>query len=359
MVKVTKIDEELYDRIVGIIYLNSLDYQKKFDNDFRKVLDACLNDYLGLIKEHFVDIFYYAQVVINCDYMNRIVKSFLQGRHSTAFKQLKNVLKENNDMFVVDIDANETFYRMRSFDKRKGLRRTDLFHIPITQKRIIQTQRYSAPGYPCLYLGKSIYVCWEEMQRPDTETTLVSCFKSQNKLRVLDMRIPTLFEFFDDAEKYILSFPFIIAAGIPVCNSKDIFKPEYIIPQLILEWVIENNSNKKETIYGVYYTSVNRNEDFYWGLDHEWDNLAIPVQTPLSEEAYCPKLKQLFYCTRPTCYEYEFILGNINNTGHWDGGPKRRDSDGMKNDYYRSVFSRMEELLEKRSFNVIDTDEPE
>ena len=350
------IDEELYDKILWILSNSCEDYQKKYDDDFRKVLNACLKEYMSLVKEVTIDIFFYAKVVSNCDYMNRIVKSYLQGRHSTAFTQLKNILKSNADLYTTEVQAGELFYRMRSFDKRKGLSRKDLFHIPISKKRIIKTQRYSAPGYPCLYLGKSIYGCWEEMHRPNTETTLISCFKSQENLRVLDLRVPTLDEFFKETERYLQLFPFIIACGIPVRNAEDVYKPEYIVPQLILEWIIDNRIGKTDGLAGVYYTSANRNMDFYI-LDHEWDNLAIPVQDSLSDDDFCPKLKSMFFCTKPTCYEYEHIQGNINATGYWDDGPRRNDPEGLKNDYYMSLFSRLEELIERMVFYEVDTEE--
>lgn len=349
------IDEELYDHILWILSHSCENYQKKYDDDFRKVLNACLTEYLSLVKEVMIDFLFYARVVANCDYMNRIVRSYLQGRHSTAFAQLKNVLKSNADLYVTEVGTGDLFYRMRSFDKRKGLSRKDIFHIPISKKRIIKTQRYSAPGYPCLYLGKSIYGCWEEMHRPDTESTLISCFKSQENIQVLDLRIPTLDEFFHNTEKYLQLFPFIIACGIPVRNTEDVYKPEYIIPQLILEWIIDNRASSKNGLAGVYYTSANRNDDFYI-LDHEWDNLAIPVQNSLSEEDFCPTLKRMFYCTKPTCYEYELMQGKINSESYWRvNNPKR--SDPLKSGYYESLFFKMEELVDNMIFYEVDTDE--
>lgn len=354
---VIHIDEELYDNILSILSRRCEEYQQKYDNDFQKVLDSCLMEYLSLVKGVVIDIVFFARVANNCHYMNRIVKSYLQGRHSTAFSQLKNVLKSNAGLYVTSIESGEFFYRMRSFDKRKGLSRKDLFHIPMSKKRVIKTQRYSAPGYPCLYLGKSFYGCWEEMHRPDTESTLVSCFQTQEDINVLDLRIPTVHEFFLESEKYIQLFPFIIACSIPVLNSDDVYKPEYIVPQLILEWIIDTNYSKADHVLGVYYTSVNKNDDFYGGLDHEWDNLAIPVQEPLGSGLFCPVLKRIFHSTKPTCYEYELIQGNINTTGYWDGGPQRSDPNGLKDDYYMSLFSRMEELLERRVFDVVDTQE--
>ena len=353
----SRIDEEIYDHIVWILERGCSEFQEKYDDDFLKVLDACMNEYLRILKDEVQpDMIFFAKVANNRHYMSRIVRSYLQGRHSTAYTQLKNILKSNDDLYVTEIAKDELFYRMRSFEKRKGLSRKDLFHIPMFKKRIIKTQRYSAPGYPCLYLGKSIYDCWEEMHRPNTETTMISCFKSQKGFNVLDLRVPTLDEFFKETEKYLQLFPFIIASGIPVRNSEDIFKPEYIIPQLLIEWIIERNNSKDQPLLGIYYTSANRNSDFYL-LDHEWDNLAIPVQNAMSSEEFCPVLKSLFYCTKPTCYEYEHIQGNINATGYWDNGPERKDPEGYKDSYYMSVFSRMEELIERMTFYEVDTEE--
>ncbi len=353
--KFKNIDEEVYDNILGILR-KSYEYQEKYDDDFRKVLEACLNDYQFLVKEITIDVLFYALVVNNCYYMNRIVKSYLQGRHSTALAQLKNVLKTNRDLYVTEVSEGEYFYRMRCFGKRKDLSRKDIFHIPINKKRIIKTQRYSAPGYPCLYLGKSLYGCWEEMNRPNTEKTLVACFRSQKLFRALDLRIPTFDEFANNIERYLQIFPFIIACGVPVRNANDVYKPEYIMPQLLLEWIIDNNYTKADTIAGVYYTSANRNIDFYI-LDHEWDNLAIPVQDSLTGDAFCPKLKDLFWCTMPTCYEYELIRGNIDTKPLWENISNPDDPYGLKEDYNKSLFSRMESIIKKKTFNVVDTEE--
>ena len=45
------IDEELYDGILWILSNSSEDYQKKYDDDYRKVLSACLKEYMSLVKE--------------------------------------------------------------------------------------------------------------------------------------------------------------------------------------------------------------------------------------------------------------------------------------------------------------------
>ena len=255
---------------------------------------------------------------------------------------MKNLLKSYEpDSILVEIPSGSIFYRMRVCNLRKEITRKELFHIPFEKIRQIKTQRYSSPGYPCLYLGESLYGCWEEMQRPDTESTLFSVFKTTQSFKVVNMRLPTLQEYLDRAEFYLKFFPVIIASTIPVINGDDIFKPEYLLPQMILEWVIEKR--KEISTIGVYYTSAFKNSEFY-ELEHEWDNLVLPVQKTC-EEGICKELATLFTMTRPTCYEYEFMKGNINTTGVWDDGPKRESEDKEKNSYYWSLFSRLEEKM--------------
>lgn len=64
----------------------------------------------------------------------------------------------------------------------------------------------------------------------------------------------------------------------------------------------------------------------------------------------------MFYCTKPTCYEYELIQGKINSGSYWRANnPKRNDP--LKSDYYESLFFRMEELVDNMTFYEVDTEE--
>lgn len=341
------VNEETYNTIVGYIYDYSRESQRNNGCDYRKTLSEILDGYQEIVKNNSNDALFFAEVVANIYVLNRVVSSYYQGKRSTAYTQLKKLLnKYEKKSIFVEIPSDAIFYRMRVCDLRKEIKRKELFHIPFEKIREIKTQRYSSPGYPCLYLGVSLYGCWEEMQRPDTESTLFSVFKTVKSFRVVDMRIPTLQEYLDNAEFYLKFFPVIIASTIPVINSDDIYKPEYLLPQMILEWVIEKR--REINAIGVYYTSAFKNDDFY-ELDHEWDNLVLPVQK-ISEKGICKELASLFTMTKPTCYEYEFMQGNINNTGVWDDGPNRKSVDKKKESYYWSLFSRLEENMENEEF---------
>ena len=68
------------------------------------------------------------------------------------------------------------WFRARLFDDKWEHTFRDMFHIPLNRREIVKTQRYSAPGYPCLYLGNTVYSCWEEMHRPHFDDLMFSGF---------------------------------------------------------------------------------------------------------------------------------------------------------------------------------------
>lgn len=64
---------------------------------------------------------------------------------------------------------------------------------------------------------------------------MVSRLECERELRLVDLRTPSYDDWNDNPEKYLLFFPIIIACSFKVNNENDSFKPEYIIPQLIME----------------------------------------------------------------------------------------------------------------------------
>lgn len=86
------------------------------------------------------------------------------------------------------IDEGAETYRMRivQLEEQRKLKAKDMFHIPLDKRGLVETQKFSVPGYPYLYLANNVYGCWEEMGRPDFGTVMVSKFVSQSKFKVLD-----------------------------------------------------------------------------------------------------------------------------------------------------------------------------
>lgn len=345
------------DMVRFTIFERSQDFQKEFSNDFKKVLNGCKLDYLEYLKSHGMGSNSNDYKVIKkiWDKIFNILSSSLSGKRSTAYTQLKNLL---NGLFSDDMvyEHNKDFalYRMRVCSLRKNIPRQEIFHIPFNLIRNIKTQRYSTPGYPCLYLAKSLYGCWEEMHRPSIESTLVSRFSPTKDFRILDLRIPTVEQFTKLESQYLKLLPVIIACTIPVRNKDDIFKPEYIIPQFVLEWCIEQGP--KHNLLGVIYTSSFFNREFF-DLDYEWENICLPVQKMVSETNYCPVLASLFKVTKPTCYEYEVMLGNLRLLSFNDeDNIQYFDGDNDKTAYYMSSFNLLEGILVDKESDLIYRD---
>ncbi|MCL1611947.1 RES domain-containing protein [Marseilla massiliensis] len=349
--------ENFLDIVRTTIFERSQDFQKQHSNEFKNVLRCCELDYLTQLKSHGVD---ESSIVFSVakntwDKIITAVSSSLSGRRSRAYTQLKNIL---NDVFCEDLiythDKWSALYRMRVCSLRKDVPRTEIFHIPFSMIRNIKTQRYSTPGYPCLYLAKSIYGSWEEMHRPPIESTLVSQFTSRENFRVLDLRIPSVEKFTECESLYLKYLPVIIACTIPVRNADDVFKPEYIIPQFVLEWSIEKGPSHK--LMGVIYTSAFYNREFF-ELDYEWENIAIPVQKLSTKDNYCPVLASMFEVTKPTCYEYEVMLGNLRLYGPLDEYNEVHPEDKIDKTAYRmSSFNLLEGVLSYKERDLIYRD---
>ena len=328
--------------------------------DFRKHLDKIFNSYLKLLDKvveperlnNWDEIKRKNEVLI--DVINESIKLYYEGRHSNAFKQLNEHIDPNS--WGLMLFNNHDFYRMRMFDEGEKHDRNGMFHIPFNKRTIVKTQRFSAPGYPCLYLGTSAYICWEEMLRPNLDKCYVSRFHSGNSIFVFDLSLPAKSRF--KIDQYfsfdLLRFPLVLACMVKVAKPKDPFKPEYILPQLLMEWVIEQRDSN-QNLMGIAYHSVHKSNDFKFSLAKSV-NLAIPAFLPRKGD-YSMRLCEMFKVTDPTCDElerakrpYEII-------------ERDRDMTDLEYSYRISTFGQLEDRLKdetkfplKKVRNVTKTD---
>lgn len=292
-----------------------------------------------------------------------ILRNEYNGLHSTAFTSFNNLLgiddvhDVTSCLIIKKIPANsKSFYRMRRIENRKNVPYKEMFHIPFDKRGIISTQRYSFPGYPCLYLGESIYACWEELGRPLMGESMVSRYEFGTDLRLVDLRTPKVRDWNENVEKYVLFFPIIMACSFKVKSENDTFKPEYIIPQLIMETIIKFNrkANKDTYIHGVYYSSVNKNEDFKFSRDKLY-NIAVPVIKPLPtkrDKKYCEVLSSIFKLTAPTCAEFEngkspLLPIHVKDSTLYIGDYKTTDANER---YSNSTYGLIEERLKDSNY---------
>ena len=186
---------------------------------------------------------------------------------------------------------------------------SDLFHIPFEKRHLVKSQRYSISGLPSLYLGDSVWLCWEELGRPPFESLQISRFAQSphSSLRILNFALRPGFisDLVDTAlhseggfpeaiVAYGTCWPLIAASSAKVLHSLSPFIPEYIIPQLLLQW-IRNESD----FDGVCYFSTRTAQ--YLSPATPATNYVFPVKTK-SAVGLCQELTRRFELTTPMAW---------------------------------------------------------
>ena len=246
-----------------------------------------------------------------------VLSTYLGGCHGEAFQKLKTHLINNGekslDLKVITIRKTQEsgcyYYRARKNDGTiKSFK--NMFHIPNNQREIVKTERFSVPGYPCLYLGNTVFDCWEEMGRPSFEELFFSGYKVVNEFKVYDLRKPTKEELDKEQLSKTLERLVLVIACQFIVRKKDApFKPEYIIPQLVMEIIVSMNRKQLidergpfHLVWGVVFTSTCLSSDFEYQEDY-LENIVIPVVDTKNE--HCGYLASLFEVSEPLCYRYE------------------------------------------------------
>ncbi|GAB1415269.1 hypothetical protein MASR2M117_06750 [Paludibacter sp.] len=247
--------------------------------------------------------------------INQIIERYYNGYPSDAFKLLNNLLyykkfaplKENtrpdyitryvNDDYInyfelksQEIDNN--YFRIRKCPQL-WTDKSEYFHVPDKYRGLAKTARFSIPGFPSLYLSNSLHVCWEELDKPK-DNIYASRFILQKEITLLNFAIPPTFGIDDikanpfDVFCFLITYPLLSACLMKVRDPMATFKPEYIIPQLVLQSI-----RKEEDRRGIIYSSTK------CGIDKEYYNIVIPIKGELDNQGFCKKMKETFHLSCP------------------------------------------------------------
>lgn len=342
----------------------------KWENDYLDDLQRNLDNYIEVvsslndIQENVI-----TEIKDLKNHIIEIINLYYDGRRGEAFMLFSSILngiegKEGlfSNIGSIKIEEGKLYYRTRERKSGCNFSILDMFHIPLNKRGIVSTQRYSSPGYPCLYLGNSVYSCWEEMRRPSFDNLMFSAYKVKHSFRVFDMRIPDISDYSKELiEQTIKRIPLVLACSVGVKNSTDVFKPEYIIPQMLVETIICNNrritQNQKspfdeDVIWGVIYTSTHINNDFPYGKRF-LENIVLPVIESKNPANYCYHLASLFEISTPLCYEFESLKENTSRLFVVNVDLIKSDEDIIRERYEQSKMGYLEEKLRESSFEVL------
>ena len=167
-------------------------------------------------------------------------------------------------------------------------------------------KRYSVPGVPMLYLGGSVYICWEEMGRPPFDQIQLSAFWTKDGIqpKLLDFghRPCWLLRFVQDPSRmqadllefvvsYLVCWPLLAVSSIKARYRDDPFVPEYILPQMILQWISATGD-----FDGIRYFSCHVDMDLD-GPRHTCNFVFPPKSYPAAGQ--CSELLKMFDWTAP------------------------------------------------------------
>lgn len=356
--------------------MNVKDFKRKTDdmfpcrweNDFLQELNKTFKNYIDIVSSlDNIDKSVLDDIKELCAQLMEVVNCYYDGRKSEAFirfREIMNGCDNRKGLFLnissIDINEGEFYYRARKRECKKEFTIQDMFHIPLNKRGIVSTQRYSSPGFPCLYLGNSVYSCWEELRRPPFDNLMFSAFKVRSAFKVFDMRVP---DDSDYASLAILSqtirrIPLVLACSFIVKNPSDVFKPEYIIPQFLIDTIIENSKRitrqeksilDPNVIWGVVYTSTHISHDFPYGRKF-LENIVLPVVESNNSANYCYYLASLFEISQPVYYEYESLKEDTACVCREFGNQEKTNVKTIREQYKTSKMGYIEEKLKNVPF---------
>ena len=341
-------------------------WEDDFVQDVQKTFDLYISHVSGLdkIKEDVI-----GEIKALCTKLSDVLKLYYDGRKGEAYMKFSTIMNgdtEAEGLFAsigyVDVNPEEVYYRARERKIGVDFSIKDMFHIPLNKRGIVSTQRYSSPGYPCLYLGNSVYSCWEEMRRPVFNNLMFSAYKVKCTFKLFDMRVPSDSDYIPEAlAQTIKRIPLMLACSFVVKNPSDVFKPEYIIPQMLVETIICNNRRitqhekseiDPDVIWGVTYTSTHISKDFPYGKKF-LENIVLPVVQSSNPSNYCYFLASLFDISHPLCYEYESLKENTTRMFWETLDQEKTEEEILQEQYEQSKMGYLEEKLKTAKFETL------
>lgn len=254
--------------------------------------------------------------------LDRGLNNYLNGKphkfYESFSSSMNTLLNFNSNIITTVIDKKTDFYRIRKSDGQLESAK-DLFHIPFELRHFCATQRYSIPGFPSMYLGSSSKICLNELEinNSDLASSYISRVELNESISVIE--ILTLEDFknridladnfnskIDLLLKFIFLFPLYLSCTIKVKNIGS-FKPEYIVPQFLLEFVSSRDEKdfKEENIkiHGIKFPSTKIKYDNEIAREY---NLVLPIAES-KNKGYCVLLKELLSLSKPVSLKDQLL----------------------------------------------------
>ncbi len=228
--------------------------------------------------------------------ISNIFKDIENSQYALAEEGINQLLKNvMEDFLVTPINNifiyNPKLYRVRVSNKNTLHNKMELFHVPYHLRYKSSNERYSVSGKPNLYLSTSLNLAWRECGSPSEfyyanfKYHYINDIDWRNKdwkflsfLRPRDVANMELCSHISNAPKevadflvkYLRTFPLIFSCSIIKQYESAVYSPEYLIPQLLSQWVERNH----EQIRGILYFPCARDNSL---RQYNGYNIAMPA----------------------------------------------------------------------------------
>ena len=114
--------------------------------------------------------------------LKKVILYSYEGFPPSAYKEFRKLLMNKSfitdlnegcysnylDYFFLEDPLPVNFYRLRSVKLGEAKTQEKMFHPPFEKRSGLGNYRFSIPGYPCLYLGRSLKICSIEVNPTKT-----------------------------------------------------------------------------------------------------------------------------------------------------------------------------------------------
>lgn len=290
------------------------------------------------------------------DGLVKSIEDYLKGFPAKAYQDFEYTMSilEKTPLREYEKSAYEQFgydgykddplrlFRVVKVDDDKTYMRRRVFHTPYNLRSKVSTNRYSIAGYPSLYLGTSLELCCDEIKaKPTSDQLITSVYKLDRsfsntniEIRVVELGIKPQ-DFINNFENnidtadrnqigprrirssvllrtdvrnaYFLWYPLIAASSYIRINKKEPFAVEYIIPQLLMQWIRYKTMQGEHysELIGIRYFSCASKRSSEKGFNYVFPTSGTPYKPNFQ---YCDILTKAFRMTKPDyIHEYNSI----------------------------------------------------
>ena len=311
-------------------------------NDFLKTVERLLDYYKSKFenKSNCRELFNDIERI--CNGLEMTLQEYLKGFPAKAYAEFEKVMGKlrNNSLkvyqktsygeYIINFNDVLSLFRVVNVEDNRTYDRKRVFHTPYNLRSKVSSSRYSIAGYPSLYLGTTLKLCCAETAN-GKKLSLASMFKicrnfSQTGVHIevieLGIKPQDFIEVFsrrnfeDDVSRekwefkrllmqndvknaYCFWYPLIACCSYIRVNKKDPFAPEYIIPQLLMQWVRNEmcyNDGKFKKLMGIRYFSCASIKASKMGFNYVFPTSGEKMN---ADSQYCDVLSKTFVLTKP------------------------------------------------------------